>query len=128
LQSDAGVTRAALLLAMLLAIPATATTTSELSVGVSSHVMYAPGNVRITAYIQPDDKHRSLTIEADSTSFYRSSTMVLEGARAPRQHTVFYRGLPAGDYQIRATVANPSIPLATASQYLRVIQLQPDTK
>ena len=121
-------TRAALILLVLLAMPATATMTNELSVGVSSRVLYAPGNVRITAYVRPDDKHRLLTIEADSMQFYRSSTVMLDGARAPRQHIVVYQGLPAGEYEIRATVANPSAPLATASQILRVIKVQPDAK
>jgi hypothetical protein len=54
--------------------------------------------------------------------------MPLDGARAPLQHMVEYRGLPAGDYVIRATVGNPSAPLAVARQNLRVINIQPDTK
>jgi hypothetical protein len=54
--------------------------------------------------------------------------MPLDGARAPLQHIVDYRGLPAGDYLIRATVATPSAPLAVASQNLRVLRVQPDTK
>jgi hypothetical protein len=103
-------------------------TASELSVRLSQQVMYAPGNVRITAYVEPDDSHRVLKIEADSEVFYRSSTMPLEGARAARQHTVYYANLPAANYLIRVTLADATAPVAVVSEHLRVVEIQADEK
>jgi hypothetical protein len=41
---------------------------------------------------------------ADSAEFYRSSTITLEGDRAPKTMMVEFRSLPPGDYEVTAVL------------------------
>jgi hypothetical protein len=68
-----------------------------------------------------DDENRSLTIEADSETFYRSSVVELEGVRAGRQHSVSYGSLPAGEYRIRVTLNGQVDVVAVREQTARVL-------
>jgi hypothetical protein len=65
-------------------------------------VSFAPGTIRVRAAIDKDIDNRALLVVADSVSYYRSSTIHLEGDRAARLTEVRFRNLPQGDYQITA--------------------------
>jgi hypothetical protein len=67
-------------------------------------VASAPAAVRVEVLIEADEDNRALEIVAESGDYYRSSTIPLEGARAARFHSVLYRGIPAGVYEIRVVL------------------------
>src|SRR5688572_13352871 len=70
-------------------------------------VAFAPATVRIEVLIEAADDNRALRIVVDSGEHLRSSTIVLEGARAPRFHSVTYRSMPAGHYEIQVELLDP---------------------
>jgi hypothetical protein len=55
-----------------------------LSIRVSPGFSFAPANIVIRTSVEPDAENRSLEVIADSAEFYRSSTITLEGDRAPK--------------------------------------------
>ena len=87
-----------------------------LGVQLDRTVLNAPAVLRITVAVSPRDLNRSFRIEAESTTYYRSSQISLNGARAARKHTIVYRGLPEGRYLIRAELWAAADLLAVARQ------------
>jgi hypothetical protein len=71
------------------------------SVRVSPAFSFAPANL-IRTSVEPDAENRSMEVIADSAEFYRSSTITLEGDRAPKTTMVEFRSLPPGDYKVTA--------------------------
>ncbi len=67
---------------------------------VSPATAFAPANLRIQVWVEPDANNRQLEVAADSGAYYRSSLVTLEGEQAPHVVTLDYRALPSGDYQI----------------------------
>ena len=85
--------------------PATFVTAHEpLSIRVSPAVAFAPANLIIQTRIDPDSYNRALEVVAESEDFYRSSTVQLEGDRAPKTTRFEFRSLPPGEYEVRASV------------------------
>ena len=85
--------------------PATFVTAREpLSIRVSPAVAFAPANLIIQTRIDPDAYNRALEVVAESEDFYRSSTVPLEGDRAPKTTRFEFRSLPPGEYEVRAAV------------------------
>jgi hypothetical protein len=85
-----------------LALPAEGGNALEARVYLSS--AFAPSDVVITAFIEPDARNRVVEFVVDSGEFFSSSMAELDGDRAPRQKRVIYRRLPAGAYEIRVTL------------------------
>jgi hypothetical protein len=52
--------------------------------------------------IEADPDNRAIEIVIDSPDFYRSSTIELEGDRAPRTRIHVFRSVPSGSYVISA--------------------------
>src|SRR5262245_5021904 len=75
-----------------------------LSIRVSPAVSFAPANLIIQTRVDPDPYNRALEIVAESGDFYRSSTVQLEGDRAPKTTMFEFRSLPPGEYEVRASV------------------------
>lgn len=75
------------------------------TVDVTPHVAFAPAFVRVLVRVQPNAENRSLAVEADGP-MYRSSVVPMEGADAPIVYWVEYPALDAGEYAVRASVAN----------------------
>ena len=85
-------------------------------------VAAAPASVRVEVLIEPDESNRALEIVAESEYYYRSSTIPLEGARAARFHSVFYRSIPAGVYEIQVVlVGSAGATRAVHRQRLQVV-------
>jgi hypothetical protein len=78
--------------------------TESVSLDVSPAVSFAPAEVRIRIRVEPDATNRVMKVVADSDSFYRSSTIQLDGDQAPLTTQLKFRGLPRGEYDITATV------------------------
>ena len=94
-----------LLLGLALALAATTVAGKDaVSIRVSPAVSFAPANLVIQTRIEPDDNNRAIEVVANSEEFYRSSTIPLEGERAPRTATVQFVSLPPGDYEVTAAL------------------------
>jgi hypothetical protein len=87
-----------------------------LTMRMTPHVALAPGTIRVTIEVEPDAENRYLIVVADSTEFYRSSMIPLEGKRAKRVHDIEYRGLPAGNYVLEAELVDSSGPRASEQE------------
>jgi hypothetical protein len=64
----------------------------------------APADILVQAFIEPNVLNRSVSFVVDSRAFYTSSSVELEGDRAPRMKEVRFRMLPAGWYEVTMTV------------------------
>jgi hypothetical protein len=54
--------------------------------------------------LAPHEYDRELIVEVDNGGFYRSSFIQLDGEAEPAVHTVMFKALPAGAYEIRVTL------------------------
>ena len=79
-----------------------ANATEKLSLRVTPNVSSAPGNVIVQATIARDAANRWLHVEADSGSFYRSSSIQLDGDKAPAITEFKLSNLPSGEYAVSA--------------------------
>jgi len=84
----------------LLVLPATVGGSQPITLAVSPTVMQAPGFVSVRVTIESDDDNRMLEIVAQSDEFTRSSTIDLDGRRAPRLSVFDYPNLPPGLYEV----------------------------
>ncbi|BCS34256.1 hypothetical protein TBR22_A34850 [Luteitalea sp. TBR-22] len=85
---------------------AEATPTSRLiqSVSFSPVVAFAGSDMRIVVRVQPEAGNRRLQLSVDAATFYASTERQLDGLDGARAHTFNLKELPAGDYQIVATL------------------------
>ena len=74
------------------------------SIRVNPSVSVAPTALAIRVSIPPLPENRALEIEVDSSDFYRLSLIQLEGDKGPTVNTLKIDGVPAGDYEVTATV------------------------
>ena len=74
------------------------------SVRVNPSVAIAPTTLAIRVKVPPQAENRALEIVVDSNDFYRSSRMQLEGDKGPVTNTLNIGSVPAGDYEVTATV------------------------
>jgi len=92
------------LLTLTLAPTTFADAKETLSIMVSPSVSFAPANLVVVTRVEPDASNRAVEIVADSNEFYRSSTVQLEGERAPKTTRFEFHSLPPGEYEVRAAV------------------------
>ena len=79
----------------------------KITVRVSPAVAFAPANLIVRTRIEADAQNRAVEIVAESTEFYRSSEIQLDGENAPRTSTFEFRSLPPGTYEVTATLLGP---------------------
>jgi hypothetical protein len=79
------------------------------------------GNAQIKVLLTRDDKNRTLVWEVDGPNYYRSSSVELRGATAPRSYFFLARDLPSGEFEVRATVRRSDRSTARAVSTLRVV-------
>lgn len=79
----------------------------RMTLKVSPSVSFAPANLIVRAYIEADAENRAVEIVAESSDFYRSSEIQLDGEHAPRTNTFEFRSLPSGTYEVKATLIGP---------------------
>jgi hypothetical protein len=91
-----------MLLASTTALPARAG--EPITLKVSPAVSFAPANLVVRTTIPSDAANRAVEIIAESSDFYRSSEIELEGDKAARTNTFEFRSLPPGTYEVRATL------------------------
>ena len=74
----------------------------RMTMKVSPAIAFAPANLVVRTTIEADAGNRAIEIIAESTDFYRSSEIQLEGDKAARTTTFEFRSLPSGTYEVRA--------------------------
>ncbi len=75
---------------------------SALTVHLTPHFATAPASLMVTVAVPENAANRALEIEADSGSFYRSSSIQLDGDKARKVQQFTFTDLPAGEYQVTA--------------------------
>jgi len=96
-----------LLFVLLVAAASRPFAVERLKLNVSPSVAFAPANLVVRTSIEPDAQNRAVEVAAESSAFYRSSAIQLDGDRAARTHTFELRNLPAGVYEVSATLMGP---------------------
>ena len=76
----------------------------RMTIKVSPAVAFAPANLIVRTMIVADADNRAVEIIAESTDFYRSSEIQLDGDKAPRTTMFEFRSLPPGTYEVRANL------------------------
>jgi hypothetical protein len=71
-------------------------------------VHFAPADFVVHASIASNADNRAIEVVADSPDFYRSSTVQLNGDRAPRTTVFEFRNLPSGRYEVTARLFGSS--------------------
>lgn len=74
------------------------------SIHVSPQVAFAGTDLRVIVRVTPDALNRRLQLAVDAPTYYASTERQLDGLRAARAHSFLWHELPAGEYQITATV------------------------
>lgn len=92
-----------------------------ITMNVSPAVAFAPANLVVRATIDADADNRAVEIIAESSDFYRSSEIELEGSKASRTTTFEFRSLPPGSYEVRATLFGSSGKRGVARRQVNVI-------
>ena len=114
-------TRVLLLVGMLtIAATARGTAGETVEIRINGRYFTAPATVQMVIAVEPNAANRTLRIEADGDQMYRSTEVTLEGDSEKRLHTVEFKNLPAGVYEVRAEVLSATIVRGTATQELEV--------
>jgi hypothetical protein len=95
---------------------------------VGPPISFEPGNIRITSRVTPSAANRALIIVVDSGSHYSSSEVRLDGEQAPRSRSMFLKNLPAGDYEVVATLRTETGVATVVRQKFQVVSGRGDTQ
>jgi hypothetical protein len=94
----------------------------KLTLAASPVSSFAPAHLVVRVHVTPDPANRALEVIAESSDYFRSSRIPLDGVEAPRTVTLEFRGLPGGDYAVRGTLIDSSgRERATARQQVLVL-------
>jgi hypothetical protein len=88
----------------ILAGPIHTSADEAISITVRPAVTTFRGSAQLKVLVARDEKNRSLEWVIDGPNYYRSSSLEMDGAAAPRSYFFLMRELPAGEFEIRATV------------------------
>jgi hypothetical protein len=75
-----------------------------LTISVSPRVSREPARITVRVSIEPNPDNRGLEVVAESSTYFRSSYLQLDGDRAARTSVFQYRDLPAGNYEVRVVL------------------------
>src|SRR5688572_25483042 len=91
----------------------------KLTMKVTPPVAIAPAGLTVRTIIETSAENRALEVVAKSATYYRSSEISLDGDRAPRVKEWVFRGLPAGRYEVTATLTGERGRRATAIRWFQ---------
>jgi hypothetical protein len=80
-----------------------------------------PAFLRVRTTIEADPDNRVLEIIAESATFYRSSSIQLDGATAPRLNVVEFKSLPNGVYEVTSVLIGSHGERTSISRPFRVM-------
>ncbi len=92
-----------------------------ISITVRPSVATVNGSAQLKVLVARDEKNRSLKWEVDGPNYYRSSSMELDGASAARSYFFVVRDLPAGEFEVRATIRRNDSTQAVDRSRIRVV-------
>ncbi|MEO5741589.1 MAG: hypothetical protein ABIS29_13445 [Vicinamibacterales bacterium] len=92
-----------------------------ISITVRPAVTSFRGNAQLRVLVSRNEKNRSLVWEVDGPNYYRSSSMTLDGAAAARSYFFMVKELPAGDFEVRATVKRNDSSSAVDRSTIKVV-------
>ena len=92
-----------------------------ISITVRPAVATVNGNAQLKVLVARNDMNRSLTWEVDGPTYYRSSEIGLDGAASPRTSVFVMRALPAGEFEVRASVKRSDNSVAVDRGTIRVV-------
>lgn len=92
-----------------------------IAMSVRPAVARYPGHAELKVLVARNELNRVLQWEVEGGTFYRSSSIQLDGASAPRTHSFRVRGLPGGDFEVRATVHRSDDSSALVKGQLKVV-------
>jgi hypothetical protein len=92
-----------------------------ISITVRPAVTSYRGNAQLKVLVSPNDRNRLLVWEVDGPSFYRSSSIALDGAASPRSYFFMVKDLPGGEFEVRATVKRNDSSAATDRSTIKVV-------
>ena len=75
-----------------------------ISITVRPAVASYRGNAQLKVLVSRNERNRMLVWEVDGPNYYRSSSIPLDGAASPRSYFFMVRELPAGEFDVRASV------------------------
>jgi hypothetical protein len=92
----------------------------RMALSVTPEVARAPADMEIHATISHASGDRTLTVIAESSSFYRSSEIQL-GEHSPASWVFRYRDLPEGNYDITATITSAGGATRSLTKVARIV-------
>src|SRR5688500_1470898 len=92
------VRKAAVVLIVMVGLPVTAG--ERLAMRVTPAMAFEPAVLTVRTVIEADADNRVLEIVAQSADYYRSSSIELDGASAPRLNVFEFKNLPNGIYDV----------------------------
>ena len=110
--------RTVFLCALAVAVPSAAG--EPLVMRLTPAVALEPAQLTIRASIEADSDNRALEIVAESTDFYRSSEISLDGESAPRLNVFEFKNLPTGTYYVTGVLIGSRGHRAVVSRVFRV--------
>jgi hypothetical protein len=106
----------------LLTAAPTLDSSERLAMKVSPLVAFAPGFLTVSVTVPADDENRSLQVVAESSDFYRSSQVSLDGKNAAPLNVFKFTDLPSGSYEITSVLSGANGKRAIAQ---RIAKVQP---
>jgi hypothetical protein len=94
---------------------------APISITVRPSVATYHGNAMSKVLVSRDERNRLLVWEVDGPGYYRSSAIELDGAAAPRSYLFMAKELPAGEFEVRATVKRSDRSHSTDRRGIRVV-------
>ena len=111
------------LMILMWGVPAINEAEERLTLRVSPAVAFAPANLVVRTTVEPDPSNRSMEIIAESSEFYRSSEIQLDGESGPRTSVFQFRSLPSGEYMVKAILKGAGgRELAAADRQVNVVE------
>jgi hypothetical protein len=92
-----------------------------ISITVRPAVTSYRGNAQLKVLVSRNEKNRTLVWEVDGPNYYRSSSISLDGAASPRSYFFMVRELPAGEFDVRATVKRNDSTTAVDRSSIKVV-------
>ena len=92
----------------------------RLAMRVSPSVAFEPALLTVRTVIEADIENRALEIVVQSADYYRSSSIQLEGASAPRLNVFEFRNLPNRTYDVMSVLVRSDGERTTASRRFQV--------
>jgi hypothetical protein len=93
----------------------------DLALLLTRRLVTAPGYLRSVIRVAPSDDNRTLRVTIDSEDYFRASEIQLDGASAPMSHFIDWKQMPAGTYELTATLIGPGGTRAERQTSFRVL-------